>query len=99
MDDAQPSTVEARATLEPSPLSISDMLKWRSVVLGQALSESAVVWKAMYVESEDPAPKTWRDDAALWQQKKNKEKKKGSKETQPKKHERLSACDGAWKTS
>jgi len=72
---------------EPSPFSIKDLLKWRSVVLGEGLSENVVLCFAMCVESENPVPKNWRDDAALSQQKKNKDKKKWSKDHQPERND------------
>merc|ERR1719160_1148438 len=64
---------------EPRSFSIGDLLKWRSMVLGEGLPENVVLCAA--------APKNWRDDAALSQQKKNKDKKKWSKDHQPQIHE------------
>jgi hypothetical protein len=78
------STGQADASDELSPLSISAMLKWRAVVLGEGLSENVVVCSAMRIASKDPVPKSWREEAALSQQTKKQQKGrgKGTKENQ-----------------
>jgi len=80
MSDARPNTGPVLETDQVSLLSVSAMLKWRSVVVGECLSERVEVCSARFVESGEPAPKNWREQAALSQQKK--ENKKGSKENE-----------------
>lgn len=80
---------------EPSPLSISDMLKWRSLVSAEGLPQNIVICSTRYVKSGDLAFKSWQDEAALEQQKWG--KKQGAKENQSKNHQLvLKESENSW---
>eukprot|EP00746_Dinoflagellata_sp_MGD_P139918 gnl/MRDRNA2_/MRDRNA2_73265_c0_seq2.p1 gnl/MRDRNA2_/MRDRNA2_73265_c0~~gnl/MRDRNA2_/MRDRNA2_73265_c0_seq2.p1 ORF type:complete len:618 (+),score=97.24 gnl/MRDRNA2_/MRDRNA2_73265_c0_seq2:230-1855(+) len=77
-------TTEQRATSDltegtdlVSTLTRSDMLKWRSFVLSEQLSEHTKVWGVLRVEANIVAPQNWREEAVFTQQKKGKGKGKG----------------------
>merc|ERR1712232_1072608 len=88
----------SKVNVQPVILSVRNLLKWRFVVLDDEFSTNTTCC-AKLMKHQDVAPKSWREEAILDQQK-SKDKKKALKENVPKisgpTHPVLIETENAW---